>query len=335
MESDIMKEEVPYELIAKFLAGECSPQEQLQLREWQAADVQNSRMMQELTDEWQLTDKRWREPLVYPDRERVWNGISERIADSKRKYTRRFVLTVGAVAASLLLLLGISLNYLLKPDKGGAVVYSSVYSPVGTKMQLLLNDGTRVWLNSGSKLDYSRNYGHTDRMLKLTGEAFFDVVKSVKLKFVVQTGAVNIVVHGTAFNVRAYEADPNVAVSLVRGSVEVAAAESKESLVMLVPGERVVVNKSNLNHAVAKCDAGLDAIWRMDRLKFEDATITEVAERLSKWYGVNIVVTNSNRFQKYWFTVKDESLIEILSSMNRLHPIEYTIDGNRVEIKSK
>ncbi len=330
-----MKEEVPYELIARCLAGECSPAEQAQLQEWRALDARNEELMRELSDEWQLTESRWRGPVVYPDRERVWNAIADRMEVSKRRFTKRFMWTVASVAASVVLLLGISVKYLLKSDVAESEVYSSVCSPVGKKMQLLLNDGTRVWLNSGSKLDYSLRYGKTDRKLKLAGEAYFDVKKNAQLKFVVQTGAVNVVVHGTAFNVRAYGAEPDVAVSLVRGSVEVAATEDNQSLALLVPGERVVVNKSNLTHTVAKCNAGLDAIWRMEKLRFDGASITDVAEKLSKWYGIDIIVTDSNRFQKYWFTVKSESLTEILASMNRLHPIEYTIAANRVEMKSK
>jgi ferric-dicitrate binding protein FerR (iron transport regulator) len=192
-----------------------------------------------------------------------------------------------------------------------------------------------MWLNSGSSISYNNKFGETDRTVVLKGEAFFDVTKNKDIKFIVKTGTVNVVVHGTAFNVKSYLSDQEISVSLLRGSVDVVSSSDNKSLALLSPGERFVVEKLNLNSKVQKCDASLDGIWRLEKLKFEGATITEVAEKLGKWYGIDIAVKDTNKFQKYWFTVKSESINDILKSMNGLHPIKYSISGDNVVISSR
>jgi ferric-dicitrate binding protein FerR (iron transport regulator) len=331
-----MRQMPPYPLIAKYLATQSTPQEDVELLAWRNALPENEKLFAELSTEWELANKDLSEKNIIPDREKVWNKIQQRIRPLVITYPKAFVIRVASIAATIALVLGLSVSYLFI-DKISEIptLTSTFIAPVGQKSQLVLTDGTKVWLNSGSTLSYTNKFGEKDRAVRLKGEAFFDVTKNKDLKFIVNAGKVNVVVHGTAFNVKSYPADENIAVSLLRGKVDVVSSENSKSIALLAPGQRVVVGKQKLTSKIEKCDADIDGIWRLEKLKFEGATIAEIAEKLGKWYGLNIEVKNADKFQKYWFTVKSESVQDILKSMNGLHPIKYSIKGNSVEISSR
>lgn len=328
-----MEGNIPYELIAKYLSNQCSEEEIQELNKWRTNSVQNEKVFVELRDEWLLLQNKLIQPVVMPDKEQVWNNIQNRIKAKTISYTRSYVFKVASLAASIALLIGFSLSMIFNHFDTNALA-STFVAPKGQKSMLILADGSKVWLNSGSSLSVTNSFGAKDRIVRLEGEAFFDVKKNKRMKFIIKTGSVDVMVHGTAFNVKSYQTDTTVSVSLLRGSVEMFNATNNKSIAKLIPGDRVLVNKVDYNTKKESCDANLDAIWRLEKLKFEGATISEIAEKLSKWYGVEIVVNNDSKFQKYWFTVKNETLPEILNSMNGLHPIKYNIRGNVVEISS-
>ena len=332
-----MEQHTPYTLIAKYLARQCSDKEEIELTNWRNSLPENEKLFAELRDEWELVNKDLSVKPVYPDKEKVWNNIQHLIKMPVISYSRTFLIRVASIAAMIALVIGFSFSYLLNSNvKVETPTLSSTFiAPKGHKSQILLADGTKIWLNSGSKITYSNKYGDKDRSVELNGEAFFDVTKNMKLKFIVKTGSVDVVVHGTAFNVKSYDRDKDVAVSLLRGSVDVVSAKDNKSIALLVPGERVIVGKSSQLSKIEKCDTSLDGIWRLERLKFSGANISEVAEKLGKWYGVNISVKDTNKFPQYWFTVKSESINDILKSMNSLHPIRYNINGDNILISTR
>ena len=330
-----MKHQEPYKLIAKFLANQCTENEKIELNNWRTLHPENEKLFTELRSEWELVNKDLFEDNVYPDKEKVWNKIQLRIKKPVITYSKSFLIRVASIAATIALLIGFSFSYLLKTTPEIPVLSSTFIAPEGQKSQLVLADGTKVWLNSGTSITYTNKFGEKDRTIKLNGEAFFDVKKNKELKFIVSTGKIDVVVHGTAFNVKSYPADADISVSLLRGKVDVVAAQNDKSIAMLAPGQQVIISKANMKSVTKTCDADLEGIWRLERLKFEGASISEVAQKLSKWYGVTIEVANTNNFNKYWFTVTSESLTDILKSMNSLHPISYKIKNDHVIINSR
>lgn len=331
-----MKQTPPYSLIAKYLAKQSTLQEDKELLEWRNALPENEKLFAELSAEWDLATEKSTGKNIIPDKEKIWNKIQKQIQPLVISYPKSFVIRVASIAATIALVIGLSVSFLMnKPATEIPTLASTFIAPKGQKSQLVLADGTKVWLNSGTSLTYTNKFGAKDRRVTLNGEAFFDVTKNKALKFVVSTGKVDVVVHGTAFNVKSYPADTDISVSLLHGKVDVVSSENEKSIALLAPGQKVVISKSDMKSVKEACDADLEGIWRLERLRFEGASINEVAEKLSKWYGVNIAVTNTNRFNKYWFTVTTESLTDILKSMNSLHPISYSIKGNNILINSR
>ncbi len=157
------------------------------------------------------------------------------IKSSKRKWM------VALVSAAVATVIAGSI-YFLNSGKNSSEATAAVQSKNqistknGSKTSLVLPDGTKVWLNAGSQLDYDKNYGNKLREVSLVGEAYFDVVKNTERPFLIHTRKMDIKVLGTAFNVKCYPGEKTTETSLVRGSIEFTLKERQEKI-MLKPNE--------------------------------------------------------------------------------------------------
>lgn len=210
-----------------------------------------------------------------------------------------------------------------------------VFTEKGQKTQLVLPDGSQIYLNSGSKLSYNSGFNKNNRILKLEGEAFFNVAPDKENAFTVQTNNLDVVVHGTAFNVSSYNDEPGMSVTLVRGKVSLANHSNGQILTVMTPNQLVYVNKADLVWSAESCDAEMESLWTQNILKFENAPADKVFKKLERWYGVDIHVENLKAETFYGFTLKTESLREILEIINKVSPIAYHINGEEVTIRYK
>lgn len=205
----------------------------------------------------------------------------------------------------------------------------------GQKSQIYLPDGTCVWLNSGSRLTYTSAFNSKNRTVQLEGEAFFDVEKKDKQHFTVQTGAVDVRVHGTAFNVSSYADEPDIRVSLTRGSIDFSHISAPSSFVGLKPNQLATISKGGGEWRIEHCDPDMESLWTQNKLKFENAPAHEVFQKLERWYGMNIEIENMDSSICYGFTLKNESMRETLQLIHKVTPIHYDIDGEEVHITYK
>lgn len=210
-----------------------------------------------------------------------------------------------------------------------------ILSEKGQKSQVFLPDGTHVWLNSGSKLIYSTDFSKRKRRVRIEGEAFFDVTEDKQNKFIVETGLANIIVHGTAFNVSAYREDENIEISLLNGKVSIENPVDKQIVAVMRPNQQVTIDKKDFSLLVTDCDARLISLWTQNMLKFENAPVNEVIKKLEQWYGLDIHVENFNPETRYGFTLKSESIREMLDLINKITPLTYQVNGKEVYIKYK
>ena len=186
----------------------------------------------------------------------------------------------------------------------------------GSRSKIQLPDGSVVWLNAGSKLEYDKSFGNTIREVKLTGEAFFDVVKNPAKPFIVNTSSARVKVLGTAFNVRCYPEDKKIETSLIRGSVEVTLNKRPEEKWILKPNEKLVllndyitpevkekITAKKLLHnepviAIKRLtyqpgeSIAVEAAWTYNKLSFEDESFLEVANKMARWYDVSFIFKN-------------------------------------------
>jgi transmembrane sensor len=196
-----------------------------------------------------------------------------------------------AIAASLLLLMGLS--FFVYQSSINIITKQYATRP-GEHAKIMLSDGTKIWLNAGSRLKYPVKFKGDTREVYLTGEAFFDVAKDKKHPFIIHTDKMDTKVLGTSFNVQAYPDHATQEVSVLTGRVNVKSTVTEEN-VYVTPGQKVVF-KSKSNKLQAYTDIPLNSIslWRKNIIVFEDAPLPEVIATINRKYNVTIEIGNKD-----------------------------------------
>ncbi len=228
-----------------------------------------------------------------------------------------------------LLLAGMYLYLDLHADENPQTIRHIV--PDGEKGKIVLNDGTEIWLNSGSTLSYESN-GKPVRKVYLTGEAFFDVKKNRATPFLVETENYTVKVYGTQFNVRTYD-DMTASETILKEGIVTICLENQKT-VKLKPGQRFSLNKEK-RFEISNVNPDLYLNWKDHILKISNETLEDLIIRMERWYGVNIRVEDFERVKhvRYTLTIKTESLREMLGLMNYVTPFNYEINGENVILK--
>jgi ferric-dicitrate binding protein FerR (iron transport regulator) len=261
---------------------------------------------------------------------------------TKPKSTYRLFLTAWyKVAAILIVALGIGalLRYgsagTQQEDPIAAVSSNWVQNsnPSGVKSKYILPDGSTVFLNAASSIEYPKAFGTDARVVKLQGEAFFQVVKDADRPFRVLSQEFEVEVLGTTFNVNANLPSPEVA--LVEGKVKVqVTAGPLGSSLELAPGQMAVFDKEQDALTFTTFDADYVTGWKDGYLMFRDATLNEVVEKLHAYYGIDIAMENESKPGEWSYTgnFKNESLANVMSSMSILRNFDYVIKNDSLII---
>lgn len=322
-----MDRNIPWDIIIKNFKNEITSEEYLVLSQW-LTNEKNRYVYEELSSLWLSII---REGIEYKsDVDALWKKMELRMKKSEPK-TVQFSLSsfrwFSRIASVLLLLLLSYGGYMTSAwYKASSVVLT--YSSLSGKSKVFLPDGSRVWLNTESTLEYSTNVWNNVRNVKLNGEAYFEVKKDTGRPFVVESNGIGIRVYGTTFNVEARDTKPDVNVSLLSGSVLVENAKTSQ---LIVPGEVAVCSKHKGSIFTEKSDVAFAAMWANDAVRFERKSIKELSKYLSKWYGVKIILDPLiPEDQAYTFSIKHEPLEEILRLMARTNPVQYSFDEKNV-----
>ncbi|MCE4562778.1 DUF4974 domain-containing protein [Maribellus sp. CM-23] len=206
-----------------------------------------------------------------------------------------------------------------------AQAWVSINAPEGARVEFMLPDSSKGWLNSGSKLRYPSKFGG-QRKVELTGEAWFDVKHQNNSEFVVSVPDMDIKVLGTQFNVSAYTNDVFTDVSLEEGKIEINGKGAVFNQV-LAPNEKILFNRNSRTVSLSEVDASRYSAWKDGYLVIDNEPLGQVVSRLERWYNVDIEIQDevlkSYRFKA---TFKDELLEEVLKLMAKTTPIRYTIE---------
>lgn len=325
---------IPYELIAGYLSGECRPEDEKALLAWVNETEENKKIFAEMSQDWSAASSY----KQYDDVKA--NVLSHLEGESKTSVRRphifRFAARIAGLAAAVALIVAAAFT-LVKLD-GTEKLYASQMMTVktmpGQKSELVLPDGTHIWLNSGSEISYSADYNVGNRRISLnSGEAFFDVAKSDKSEFILDAGSLGVKVYGTKFNVRRYEDDPEVDVTLEEGHIDVLSPEG-EKWTEMFPGQKFSLDKTTGGKSLVMCAAEMDGVWRLGELVIKQASIDNVLRLMERWYGVRMTVFGEcDAERRFWMIIKTESLREMLDKLDKLVPLSYDIDGERVTLK--
>jgi Fe2+-dicitrate sensor, membrane component len=326
-----MAPNTPWDTIYRSIqSGESPVDEHLIL--WLNANPANGMLYNELRTIWQKTGS-LPEPFT-PNKAKAWRKVQKKAFEQSRPAKVRRIASYSRNVAAAILLVAVTIWATTLLQKPKTVGYAQVIAPMGQKTQVILPDGSTVWLNGGSTIKYPTSFNEEKREVFLKGEGFFQVTKNKKKQFVVHVSDLEVKVFGTSFNVKKYITDPEVEVGLQTGSV---ALEKEENpLVKLVPGEIAYYNKQKKTIRVAKTDMNIVSAWTNNELVFDNKPFSEVAKYMERWYGVNIDLdTSLSKNHSYTFRIKTESLREMLELINIMTPIRYEINGSHVKVTNR
>jgi transmembrane sensor len=224
-------------------------------------------------------------------------------------------------------------NFSLKKLQEEHVVMQTISSRQGMVSQFALADGTKVWLNSGSELQFPTSFTGALREVKLKGEAFFEVTKNEKQPFRVNANELKVDVLGTSFNVVSYDDEAQAEVILVEGKVKLSSEKGqfRKEYGTMHPGQRAVYNETTQKVEAEEVNVDKYIAWRDGNLIFREDKMEDVAKRLSRWFNVEIVINDPEiKSYAYKANFRNENLTQVLNLLKISAPIDYKIIGNKL-----
>lgn len=226
-----------------------------------------------------------------------------------------------------------SLNMLVI-QQGNNEQRSTMKVPEGGEYRVILSDGTRVCLNSGSELTFPMNFEKGERVVELKGEAYFDVAKSKEWPFIVHTCRSSVKVSGTSFNVCSYEEDALEQVTLEQGGVEV---KFHDETYLLHPGEQFELDMTSEEVEVKPVNVKLFTSWIDGMFRFHNMPLDLLAVKLERWYNVHFIFSNEV-CKNYRFTGairKDVDFNEFIRLIERTTNVKFIIDQMNIIVEEK
>lgn len=232
------------------------------------------------------------------------------------------------------------LNYSSTKNKSDAApVFNTLIVPVGGEYKITLSDGTKIWLNAASKLKYPTRFTNNTREVFLEGEAYFEVAHNIKKPFEVHTSTIVTKVFGTEFNIMAYNDEPYIQTTLIKGSVEVqnnSTASGKKSI-MLKPGVQANLNKANNYLDSRTVNTYIYTAWKDGVFIFNNESMESIMRKLSRWYNVKINFDNERTKEILFFgkVKRYENINTILTMIKKTEEVTYSTENNQIIIRRK
>ncbi|MEQ6118800.1 FecR domain-containing protein [Reichenbachiella sp. MALMAid0571] len=342
------------QLLRKFINRQCTPDEMRFVQDWLVSTGNDEEVTALLKASWEHKSKGTE--LDSQRKEEVYQQLMTKMQVRKQEssfydYAVREEQSERAVsfyrkhwwklAGVLLLVTGLFATNRYWPDENiekKAIVTIQKVNSKGQKSTITLKDGSKVYLNSESSIKYLENYGQKTRSIELTGEAFFEVVKDPLRPFIVKSGKITTTALGTSFNVRAFQDEPSISVSLATGSVKVESdfqfPESEKDFI-LNPGEEAVVDDHQFIRQ--NFDARKVLSWKEGVIYFDDTKLFETLKELERWYDVTFKVKNlqSDEDIRGTGSFKNQSLENVLQILGHSMKFEFEIKEREVTLNFK
>lgn len=211
------------------------------------------------------------------------------------------------------------------------VTYNTLYVPNGGIYQIELPDGSKVWLNSATSLKFPTQFVGNQRVVSIDGEAYFEIRKDKKKTFIVKTETAAVTVLGTHFNVSSYSEDAFFDTTLIEGSVQLTASNQEVVKVILKPGQKGSMVKSNNSKIdVNEVDVYQEVAWKDGKFFFEKEKLGTITSKLSRWYNVGFIFENQS-IANYTFTgvaKKDQPIEYLLDIISKTSNMRYEVVKN-------
>jgi len=212
------------------------------------------------------------------------------------------------------------------------VAMNTLTTPRGGQYEVVLPDGTRVWLNAASSLKYPVAFVGNERRVELSGEAYFEVSKDAHKPFFVKTASQTIAVLGTHFNINSYADEAATKTTLLEGSVMVT-GNNNQLMVKLKPGQQSV---NTINNIEVKADADVDeaVAWKNGKFLFRDTDLHTIMRQLSRWYDVDVEYQGNVVQKHYRGRISRNVPVSEIFQILKTSGINFTINGRKIIVTS-
>lgn len=322
------------DIIIRYLENRCSEEDFVLINEWMKESDENAGELFRMEEIYQLGKFPFEEENLVAKAER---RLGRRLEQENQKRQEVFKLKsvlryVAAIVGVIVLAAGLAYWFRNKAEE--LVVASAAHGQV---REMLLPDGTKVWLNQSSVLKYPRAFEGKERHVYLDGEAYFEVARNHEKPFTVKSQAMDVRVLGTSFNIKCRPDNSFAETTLVEGEVEVK-DKSDKGRITLLPGQKAVLNRVTGRMQVKQVDPKMEIVWHNDLIPFEKSSIFQIAAALERFYGVKIILSpDVDSTNTYSGVLKKKDNIEsVLNSLRNSIPFNYKkVDDNNIFISSE
>lgn len=321
------------EYIRSFLNGTLNVEGHVALRQWIGQDKRNRRYFEDCIIIWKATAITTNEAGF--DVDEAYDRLFVNKKKAKRVSFYPPLLRIISVAVLLLLVGTTSLFFFINPENSTDTMQKFVVEvPSGAKSKVTFPDGSVVWLNSESKIEYDSDFAKSSRNVSLYGEGYFEVSENKSLPFVVKTEKLFVKVLGTKFNLKSYQEDQDIKVILKEGAVKVGQLVDDADLVTLKPDQQLTYQKSGAIIQIDSVDASHIDAWRDGSIIFDRVSLNEISKQLKRLYDIPIQIENEALKNIVYYSdfkgnVPIEKILEILSSGNKFN---YEVKSDYIRI---
>jgi transmembrane sensor len=327
----------------RFLAEkDCSRHELTEFKKWLSDSGTQPEVEKWLLRHWDISTEIDSNALI----ENVFRQIQDyqKVHSIPSGFSLTRILKVYQKIAAFLLIpiLGLGVLYWFNQYRQvpPAVQYAETIAPRGQKSQIVLADGTRVWLNSDTKIKYPNNFNENQRDVYLDGEAFFEVSKNPHKPFFVHTSGVNVKVLGTKFNVKAYSDEDQIETSLFEGKIDLMAknplSENSEEKEM-TQGESFSYLKTDGKLTQTLIPREEINGWKKNQLIFKDDTFSNLVKKVERWYDVQVIY-DEKQFNDRRLTVElyeGERLDRLMEVIRLALSVNYKYERGKIILTPK
>lgn len=318
-----MNRKIPWELIAKYLSGECSEEEIENLKQWIESSPKNKHIFNQFESVWRKYGNLHFD--FKPNVEKALNKINDQLKYHQEEFIPKeklhftyshFMRYSKRIAAIFIFFLGLYLLYsqLIVKDKQTLV---EVIIPHEEKRSLTLDDSSKVWLNSSSRFEYPEKFQNDKREVFLEGEAFFEINQLPRKDFIINTIASVINVKGTSFNVRAKPGENNEIITVTEGEVSLSSKKLRNRQTIILEAGYEGINHKSQNLITKEKNDDLNYLaWKTGILEFNNTSLESVINVLQEIYEVSFEI-GDKEILEYIFTgrFKNADLVTIIEAM--------------------
>lgn len=321
--------------LIKYLRNETDQEECLRVEEWCEASADNRKELEDLYCVLFLGDRHAAMEAVDTDKSLAdfKKKLKQKQSAAKKRINwKRYAVNIAAFLIGVICAGGTLSIYF---QQNSSYIIST---EPGQRAQAVLPDGTKLWLNASTSVEYLSSMFSSERRVRLEGEAYFEVKKDTYRPFIVDCNDIETRVTGTKFNIRNYKEENSLKATLLEGAIEINLPLKDKKEICMTPNEQLSVNLTNLETNLKYTEKAKEAIsWIKGSLHFDQATLKEIAETLERHYNVPIKIDDI-KLQQQRFTCDfdlSDDISEVLSILSFTKSFDYQINDNQVTLSAR